>query len=122
MHRALAARAGLRDVYQDGAYRALSTTGFRRECLFAFARGGRAMTLVPRLVTTLTPDAAAPPIGPGVWGDTRVELPDSVPGRSFREVFTGATIEADEADGARTIAAAAAFEQLPVALLVPCSI
>ena len=122
MHRALAARAGLRDVYQDGAYRALSTAGFRRECLFAFARGGRAMTLVPRLVTTLTPDAAAPPIGPGVWGDTRVELPDSVPGRSFREVFTGATIEADEADGARTIAAAAAFEQLPVALLVPCSI
>ena len=122
MSRALAARAALRDVYEDGKYRALPTTGSRRECVFAFARGGRAITCVPRLLTTLTPDGAAPPTGRAVWGDTRIELPDSVPGRAFRDVFTGATVDADEADGARTIAAGAAFEQFPVALLVPCSI
>ena len=120
MNRALAARAGLRDVYEDGAYRALSAAGYRRECLFAFARGGRAITCVPRLLATLTPESG-PPLGRAVWGDTRIELPDAVAARSFREVFTGATIDADEADGVRSLAAAAMFEQFPVALLVPCS-
>ena len=122
MNRALAARAELHDVYEHGKYRALMAAGSRRECVFAFARGGRSITCVPRLLATLTPDGAAPPTGRSVWGDTRIELPDSVSGRSFRDVFTGATIDADEADGERTIAVGAAFEQFPVALLVPCSI
>jgi len=122
MTRALAARAGLRDVYDEGKYRALPTTGSRRECVFAFARGGQAITCVPRLLTTLTPDGAAAPVGRAIWGDTRIELPDSVPGRAFRDVFTGATVDVEETGGERTIAAGAAFEQFPVALLVPCSI
>ena len=46
--------------------------------VFAFARrsdGPRSPWRVPRLVATLVPDAATPPIGAAVWGDTRVELP-----------------------------------------------
>jgi len=112
MHRALSARAALRDAFA-GEYTALTTSGARRECLFAFARGGRAITCVPRLVATLTPDGA-PPVGTSVWTDTRVDLPESLRGRRYRNVFTGATI-----DGGEALAAAVLFDRFPVALLAP---
>jgi (1->4)-alpha-D-glucan 1-alpha-D-glucosylmutase len=113
MNRALAGRAKLRDAYEAGEYTGLTTAGARRECVFAFARGGRAITCVPRLVATLTPDGT-PPLGAAVWSDTRIELPGMLRGRTYRDVFTGATIDADDA-----LAAAAVFERFPVALLVP---
>lgn len=126
MHRALAARAALRDVYEHGAYVPLDTAGARRDSAFAFARVGGApdavaITCVPRLLASLTPDGA-PPLGRTIWSDTRVELPDRISIRVFRDAFTGATIEADEADGRRTLAAQALFERFPVALLTSCSI
>jgi maltooligosyltrehalose synthase len=73
---------------------------------------------VPRLVATLTPDAAVPPIGQGVWGDTRVELPAGLAG-PLRDVFTNAAIDAATADDVVSIPAAAIFARLPIALLVP---
>jgi maltooligosyltrehalose synthase len=81
-----------------------------------------AITCVPRLVVSLTSDGA-PPIGCGVWIDTRIDLPAALtaPAR-FRDVFTGATIDVEPAGGTRMIPAAAIFERFPVALLVPCSI
>src|SRR4051794_7639581 len=112
MNRALSARAALREAF-DSEYTALATTGARRDCVFAFARGGRAITCVPRLVAALTPDGA-PPLGAAVWTDTRVELPEALRGRRYRNVFTGATI-----DGGDALAAAAVFDRFPVALLVP---
>jgi (1->4)-alpha-D-glucan 1-alpha-D-glucosylmutase len=112
MNRALSARAALREAF-DGEYTALATTGARRDCVFAFARGGRAITCVPRLVAALTPDGA-PPVGAAVWTDTRVELPEALRGRRYRNVFTGATI-----DGGDALAAAIVFDRFPVALLVP---
>jgi (1->4)-alpha-D-glucan 1-alpha-D-glucosylmutase len=112
MNRALSARAALREAF-DGEYTALATTGARRDCVFAFARGGRAITCVPRLVAALTPDGA-PPVGAAVWTDTRVELPEALRGRRYRNVFTGATI-----DGGDALAAAVVFDRFPVALLVP---
>ena len=133
MHQALKARAQFRAVYEQGDYEPLNTTGARRECLFAFARrspgGGadRAMTItcVPRCIATLVPDGASPPLGPGVWKDTRLELlglaDDDASLDSFRNVFTGATIVPDRTAAGRTIAAAALFDRFPVALLVPSS-
>jgi len=125
--RALAARKERRDLYAHGDYMPLETSGARRDSLFAFARtipgsAGLAITCVPRLVASLTPDGA-PPIGCGVWTDTRLDLPAAltVPAR-FRDVFTGAIIEVEKAGGTATIPAAAIFERFPVALLVPCSI
>src|SRR4051812_27738356 len=112
MNRALSARAALREAF-DGEYTALATTGARRDCVFAFARGGRAIACVPRLVAALTPDGA-PPLGAAVWTDTRVELPEALRGRRYRNVFTGATI-----DGGDALAAAVVFDRFPVALLVP---
>jgi len=115
MNRALSARAALRDAFEVGDYTPLEASGARRESLFAFARGGRAITCVPRLVAALTPDAA-PPLGAAVWFDTRVELPEPLRRRRYRDVFTGATIDTGE-----TLAAAALFDRFPVALLVPAA-
>jgi (1->4)-alpha-D-glucan 1-alpha-D-glucosylmutase len=119
--RALAARRRLRDAFA-GEYIPLQTAGERRDSVFAFARRHGpeyAITCVPRLVASVVPDAARPPLG-GVWLDTRVELPADAP-TAFRDALTGMTIEAERGGTGTpitTIAAATLFEQLPVALLV----
>ena len=116
--RALTTRAERREVYEQGEYVPIRTAGERSQCLFAFARGGAqpVITCVPRLIATLIPDGGAPPLGPDVWGDTRIEVADA---RAFRDAFTGALIEPVEIDGTYTMAAAAIFERFPVTLLVP---
>ena len=131
-NRGLQTRAALRDVFERGEYRPLETSGARRDGLFAFARilagDGRsgpdpiaAITCVPRLIASLVPDAAGPPLGHAVWGDTRIELPPEISGSPLCDVFTGATIEIEQTDGVSALAAATVFERFPVALLVPCS-
>ncbi len=112
--RALAARAALRDVYERGAYTPIAASGSRAGCVFAFARG-RAVTCVPRLVATLTPDGSAP-LGRAAWGDTRIVLSEAQP---LHDVFTGAVLQPTATDGGFTLEAAAIFERFPVALLIP---
>jgi (1->4)-alpha-D-glucan 1-alpha-D-glucosylmutase len=112
--RALAARAAFRDLYECGDYVPLEAAGLRSHCLFAFARG-RAITCVPRMIATLTPDGSAP-LGPSVWGDTRVTLAEGCP---VRNVFTGAVLMPVQTEQGYTLDAAAIFERFPVALLVP---
>jgi (1->4)-alpha-D-glucan 1-alpha-D-glucosylmutase len=132
MHRALQARAEFREVFETGDYVGLETRGARKDSLFAFARkrppssDNRAMTItcVPRLIASLMPDGATPPLGPAVWKDTCVELwgaDNGSPVETFREVFTGATIVPDRTATGRSINAAALFDTFPVALLVPSS-
>lgn len=121
MARALAARRRLRDAFA-GEYIPLQTAGGRSDAVFAFARrhgSEYAITCVPRLIASIVPDAAGPPLG-AVWADTCVELPEDTPA-VFRDVLTGATIEAERSGAGTdftTIAAATLFERLPVALLV----
>jgi (1->4)-alpha-D-glucan 1-alpha-D-glucosylmutase len=118
IQRALTARRDLREVFELGDYVPLAASGVRRDCLFAFARehaGRRVIACVPRLVATLVPDASAPPIGPGVWNDTTIDLPDSAASaREYRDVFTGEAIGVCNG----SLGAAAIFKQLPFALLV----
>jgi maltooligosyltrehalose synthase len=84
--------------------------------VFAFARG-RAITCVPRLVATLTPDGSAP-LGRAAWGDTRIVLSEAQP---LHDVFTGAVLQPTATDGGFTLEAAAIFERFPVALLIPAN-
>src|SRR5204862_2419455 len=86
--RALAARQRLRPAF-NGEYVPLQTRGERADSVFAFARrhgSEYAVTCVPRLLASVVPDAATPPLGP-VWLGTRVELPADAPPQ-FRDVFT----------------------------------
>jgi (1->4)-alpha-D-glucan 1-alpha-D-glucosylmutase len=119
MMKALAARASLRPTFELGDYVALDTAGARRGNVFAFARrheDALALTCVPRLVAELRPDAAGPPTGRSVWGDTRIVLPHGVSG-VFRDVFTGAVCTV--ADNETAIEVATLLDRFPIALLVP---
>jgi len=116
--RALAARQQLRNAF-NGEYVPLHTAGERAGSVFAFARrhgSEYTVTCVPRLLASVIPDAAAPPLG-DVWLDTRVDLPGDAP-TVFRDVFTGATIELERESAPASITVATLFEQLPVAMLV----
>ena len=87
--------------------------------MFAFVRrhgSEYAVICVPRLLASVIPDPATPPLG-DVWLDTRVDLPADAP-TVFRDVFTGATIELERGNTAAPIRVATLFEQLPVAMLV----
>jgi len=113
-HRALAERALRRDDYERGDYVPIHVNGSRSECLFAFARGS-AITCVPRLIRTLSPDGR-PPLGPPVWDDTSIGLAD---GRTLRDVFTGSELVPAPCRSGYVLPAAAIFARFPVALLVP---
>jgi (1->4)-alpha-D-glucan 1-alpha-D-glucosylmutase len=127
MARALAARAAMREVFDEGDYVPLGTAGSRRDSLFAFARchaNRVAITCVPRLIAPLAFDGMSPPIGSAPWADTRLELPSAMltggnglP--TFRNVFTGDAVVPERAGNLLAIAAAVLFAQFPVALLVP---
>ena len=115
MSQALQCRATFGDVYRFGEYVALTASGSRRDCVFAFARKlGNLMviTCVPRLVASLVPDGALP-LG-GVWGDTNVLLPDGAPD-GWRDAITGADIGAE----GNQLSLAQLFERFPIALVVP---
>jgi (1->4)-alpha-D-glucan 1-alpha-D-glucosylmutase len=78
-------------------YRPLAYRGPKSHHVIAFARGGRAITVVPRLVLKLG----------GSWGDSMVELPS---GR-WRHAFT------DEIFGGGELRVANLLKRFPVALL-----
>jgi (1->4)-alpha-D-glucan 1-alpha-D-glucosylmutase len=79
------------------SYRPMAARGAKSDHIVAFARGERAITVVPRLSLKLA----------GNWSDTAIEIP---PGR-WRNELTGETIKD------REIRLAALFKRFPVALL-----
>jgi (1->4)-alpha-D-glucan 1-alpha-D-glucosylmutase len=125
------------DLFQQGDYLVLGVAGAKADRVLAFARkyqDSTALIIVPRLVAGLMSEANAavntpvvdtsaaaetanasafdrPPIGPEVWGETHVLLPDS--GRvKCRNVLTA---EVFEVEG--EIRLAQALANFPVALL-----
>ena len=109
-------------LYGSGAYRALAAVGLRAGHVLAYARdgdGGPAIVIAPRLVYTLTGDAA-PPLGAEVWSDTTIPV-GVASARGWTCVLSGHTIELDERDGGGHLRVADALRILPVAVLRPAS-
>jgi (1->4)-alpha-D-glucan 1-alpha-D-glucosylmutase len=112
---ALRARRADPDLHLRGDYVGLAVTGQRAAHVFAFARvfeGRVAITIVPRLPATLLPDSAASPVGPHVWRDTRVVLPEGIAEQAWTNVFTGEMVV-----GEGHLAVAEVLQRFPVALL-----
>jgi (1->4)-alpha-D-glucan 1-alpha-D-glucosylmutase len=69
-------------LFRDGEYRPLDVEGERAHHVVAFARAGQggeaSITVVPRLVGTLTGWDVDRLAGDGVWGDTAVVLPEDL--------------------------------------------
>ena len=115
--RGLRARSAASPLFDRGSYLPLTPLGIRAAHVFAFARahhGAAALCIVPRLTTTLVPDALLAPVG-GVWGDTRLAVPPDVEDGPFTDVFTGERFEMDPAT--RELPLAAVLRTFPVALL-----
>jgi (1->4)-alpha-D-glucan 1-alpha-D-glucosylmutase len=92
MWRLLQLRREREALFRDGGYMAIRTTGEHARHALAFARrNGKevSITVVPRLMVGLGIEPGALPCGPGVWGDTRVELPFLAEGDVLRNVLTG---------------------------------
>ncbi|OGW60094.1 MAG: 4-alpha-glucanotransferase [Nitrospirae bacterium RBG_16_64_22] len=102
------------DLFGDGDYVPLDATGERAAHVCAFARrlgNSQAIVIAPRLFASLT-QAADPPVGPAVWNDTEIGLPEGSNG-TYRNVFTGETVTPD---GGR-VPLSSALASFPLALL-----
>jgi (1->4)-alpha-D-glucan 1-alpha-D-glucosylmutase len=115
LSRALRLRRDHSRLFAERSYIPLEATGRAAGHAFCFARlleGHAALIVVPRLVATLCPTADRPPVGPDVWGDTCVRMPDILSGFRWTNVLTG-----DEMHAAPTLPVAELLRDLPVALL-----
>jgi (1->4)-alpha-D-glucan 1-alpha-D-glucosylmutase len=101
LHRALGLRRRRPEVFAEGDYLPLAARGERAAHAVAFARGGRAVTVAPRLVIGLGGGLK------GDWKDTVLDLP---PGAWTNEL-TGETVDGGE------VRLAALLDRFPVALL-----
>jgi (1->4)-alpha-D-glucan 1-alpha-D-glucosylmutase len=118
--RALACRAAYTDLFARGEYIPLATEGTAADHVVAFARRdteNEFITVVPRLVVGLTRKESVDPIGPEVWGDARLLLPDTVPGTRYRDVFSGETLTAAAGDDLAALPIAEIFASFPFSLL-----
>lgn len=112
-HLALAHRREAEELYRDGDYLPLETSGERSNHIIAHARrhnGHWSAVVVPRFLTGLIQENDYP-LGSGVWQDDALTLPEDAP-REWRNVITG---EAVAAGGGLRLADALA--RFPVALM-----
>jgi (1->4)-alpha-D-glucan 1-alpha-D-glucosylmutase len=111
------ARAGL---FASGSYLPVEATGARRDHVCAFARTAgdeSILVIVPRLVVRLTDGAERPPLGPEVWGKTRLLLPPHLAGRSYQNLFTDEELTEDDSQDPSGPLLATILGRFPVALL-----
>jgi (1->4)-alpha-D-glucan 1-alpha-D-glucosylmutase len=115
---ALRFRRDRRDLFAEGSYTALAAEGSRGRHIVAFARAAGSQTMIAvtgRFFLKLC-NSHKKPIG-DVWGNTAVALPRSVGHRSFRDIFTGETIAAEDREGGLVLPMDKVFARCPVALL-----
>ena len=108
-------------LFTVGDYHPLDSVGEHAEHVFSFARqagGVWAIVAVPRLVTRLSSNLDAAPLGGNVWKDTRIELPTMPPALQWENCFTGERLEPSNHEGLLSLAAADVFKHFPVALVL----
>ncbi len=103
------------ELLTTGAYVPVQVTGSRAAHVCAFIRrsgSGAAIVLVPRLVGGLASPLGTAPIGSEVWKDTAIILPAELASQSWKNLFTGETIEAKT-----SLPVSQILERFPVGLL-----
>jgi maltooligosyltrehalose synthase len=107
-------------LFRDGAYVPLPTTGEYADHLCTYARvlgEQRAIVVAPRLTCTLMRGETGLPVGPQVWGNTRIVLAGLPQQEGWTDALTGAPAVANDG-GSNGLLASAVLHRLPVALLV----
>jgi (1->4)-alpha-D-glucan 1-alpha-D-glucosylmutase len=119
-HRALTLRRSRPFLFHSGRYLPLSGVGGRAAHLVVLARldsTDAVIVAVPRLAARLTGFDGRFPLGPSIWGDTRISLGDHGLEGIYRDRFSGLRIATEWRDGLPTLPAAALFGSLPIAML-----
>jgi (1->4)-alpha-D-glucan 1-alpha-D-glucosylmutase len=118
--KALHFRRENRLLFREGAYVPLVGSGDLRDHLCAFARRrGEEVVLVavPRFLTRLVNNPEGMPFGESVWGDSCVLIPEEIPGKNFRNIFTGERLQRIEKNGEGALPLHQVFSNFPVAML-----
>jgi (1->4)-alpha-D-glucan 1-alpha-D-glucosylmutase len=119
-HRALTLRRAHPRLFGLGAYLPLAAAGERAEHVISLARQDGpdvVVVAVPRLAAHLTGFTGRWPLGPDVWGTTRLSLGDPGLAGVYRDRFSGLRLVTESQDGAPALPAMALFAAFPVALL-----
>jgi (1->4)-alpha-D-glucan 1-alpha-D-glucosylmutase len=107
-------------LFQQGEYLQLECGGSKKQHMCAFARlyqDQALVTIVPRLVATLSPDAKIPPRGSSVWGDSWIVAPPWPTLSEFRHLLTGEIIKAESVNGRRVLPVARVLNHASIAIL-----
>jgi (1->4)-alpha-D-glucan 1-alpha-D-glucosylmutase len=115
---ALRFRRDHRDLFAQGSYTALAAEGNRSRHVVAFARATESQTVIAvigRFFLKLC-NSHAKPVG-DVFGNTTIALPKNLGQSTFRDVFTGETISAEQPEGRQFLSVSKVFSHCPVALL-----
>ncbi|MEO5896623.1 MAG: malto-oligosyltrehalose synthase [Vicinamibacterales bacterium] len=118
--RGLRLRRELPDVLAGGAHLPLITEISVPGGIVAFARSAgddAVITVVPQLVSALTGDGRLFPLGGECWKTSRIMLPESLRGRTFRDVFTGTELRPTVRPDEYWVFVGQLLDRLPVALL-----
>jgi (1->4)-alpha-D-glucan 1-alpha-D-glucosylmutase len=118
--KALHFRRENRLLFQEGSHVPLAGSGDLKEhlCAFARQRGEEAVLVaVPRFLIRLVKNPDEMPFGESVWGDSCILIPGEIPGKTFRNIFTGETLQRIEKDGEGVLLFREVFSNFPVAML-----
>lgn len=116
---ALAYRQEQEPLFLEGTYHPLTVNGRKKNHVVAFERilnDVRVMVVIPRLVVGLLEGQLMMPMEEAVWQDTHIVLSDDAE-TTYRNIFTGATVSADESDGQFTLSLSDILSEFPVAML-----
>lgn len=107
-------------LFENGVYIPLESHGSKADHFCAFARlhaEQATVTVVPRLMASLTDDSKRPPMGSEIWSDTWVLVPSWQPGSPYRNLFTGETLLSRTVEDRQVLPVAKVLGEFPVALL-----
>jgi (1->4)-alpha-D-glucan 1-alpha-D-glucosylmutase len=117
----LRARQDAPDLFLEGDYLPLDTDISVPARVVAFARlhgdGHAAIVVAPTLSSQIVDDEHPLPVGER-WKTSRVLLPSSLAGLTFRDVFTGAEVRPTTGTGGTWLFVGQVLATMPVALLV----
>jgi (1->4)-alpha-D-glucan 1-alpha-D-glucosylmutase len=117
--RTLVFRRAHNALFNAGSYVALPAAGARAEHVCAFARSHEdeaVIAVATRWFSRLS-EGVRPPLGPAIWQDTYLELPNDEPGSEYCNILTGERLGASEREHKVVLALADVLASFPVALL-----
>lgn len=121
IRQALGLRRRHENLFRDGDYLPLASSGPQGEYLCVFSRRldeTIAITIAPRLYASLSGMPDRPPIGEAAWTETEIELPANCDADSFMNVLTGERVEVARQNGRCSLRVSEVLAGFPVALLL----